>query len=107
MLLLLEILAVPAAILILFLTGVLVVRNALGLRKTVKRFQSKVEPKAFYIMDQSEAAQRRVFSIVEEREVLLRRLLVLQATIRKMRVIVSAAREAWRPVARALDYVGF
>lgn len=103
---LLEILAVSAAILFLFLSGILLARKTLSLRRTVNRFQGKVDPKSAMIMDQSDAAQRRVFSIVERREILFHNLWSLQASMRKMSVIVSAAQAAWRPVARVLAYVG-
>lgn len=104
--LLLEILAVSAAVLILFLAGGMLIRSALTFRLTVKRLQENIEPKAMYLMDQSEAAQRRAFSIMDQREILLEKLWLIRSAMQKMRVIISAAQGAWKPVSRVLNYVG-
>jgi hypothetical protein len=105
-LLALEIVTVIAAFLVLVLSGISAARKAMGFGRSVGRLMSDVEPKTMYLVDQGDSAQRLAFSIEAGRDKLLERIVVLNNSIGKLRIIISAAIEAWRPVSRVLNYIG-
>lgn len=101
-----EIISVISAIAVLILSGVMLVRKVVRLGKTGRSVQMNVEPKAMALITQSDSAQRRAFSIMEGKDMLLARLDVLRVSVSKLKVLMTATREAWTPVARVLNYLG-
>lgn len=104
--LIIEVLAVIGAILVLTLSAILLLRNAIGFGRTVRSVAADVEPRALHIMEQADAAQRRGLAINNGQTRLMSRLLKLKVSLGKLKVSISAGRDAWEPVAKVLRYVG-
>lgn len=104
--LVIEIAAVIGSFTVLALSGVSMIRKAISFGKRVGQVTADIEPKTVYIMDQVDSAQRRSLSIVAARNHLSLRVMELRTSLAKVRVIFSAASEAWGRIAAVLGYVG-
>lgn len=104
--LLIEIIAVAAAIVFLIGAGITAGRKALRLLKTVKSVRAGIQSRVFHLMEEAHGAQTRAQGLPPKANFLEWRAAVLLARLDKLRLLDTAAMEARRRLDPVLDYLG-
>lgn len=107
MVLAIEIIVVIAAFVVLGMSGVKMVKRAMGFGRSAKVMNEHVQPRFMALMTQSQMAQQRVFSITGNADLLQRKLESLRIAVSRMMVIVNAFRSGFNRLSRGMRVLGF
>lgn len=107
MILAIEILIVIAAFIVLGISGIKLVKIAVGFGRTIKATNEHVHPRIMALMTQSEMASQRVFSIIGNVDLLQRRIEALRITMGRFMIVINAIGEGSDRLSRSIRILGF